>query len=124
MHYFWPLTLSSTIFFNIFRCSLSLHSLNLKLCSKQLNKNFVLYLMLAPQLSSGWQHNYSTKTRQMGCANEQSIILCLCIPKITIKSYIKNAKPESDHDSLKSYCIYYGKNTLWLSWRTLLFKCR
>jgi len=24
-----------------------------------------------PQLSSGWQHNYSTKARQAGCADEQ-----------------------------------------------------
>jgi hypothetical protein len=44
--------------------------LNLKLCSKQYNKNFVLPLIVAPQLRSCWQHNYSTKTRQAGCANE------------------------------------------------------
>jgi len=50
-----------------------LHSLNLKLCSKQYNKIFVLHLIVAPQLSSGWQHNYSTKTRQAGHANEQSM---------------------------------------------------
>ncbi len=31
----------------------------------------VLHLIMAPQLSSGWQHNYSTKTRQVGQANEQ-----------------------------------------------------
>ncbi len=46
------------------------HSLNLKLCSKQYNKNFVLHLIVAPQLSSGRQHNYSTKTRQAGQGNE------------------------------------------------------
>jgi hypothetical protein len=28
---------------------------------------------VAPKLSSGWQHNYSTKTRQAGRANEQSM---------------------------------------------------
>ncbi len=28
---------------------------------------------MAPQLGSGWQHNYSTKTRQVGHANEQSM---------------------------------------------------
>jgi hypothetical protein len=50
-----------------------LHSLNLKLCSKQYNKKFILHLILAPQLSSGWRHNYSTKTRQAGWANEQSM---------------------------------------------------
>jgi hypothetical protein len=50
-----------------------LHSLNLKLCSKLYNKKFVLHLIVAPQLCSGWQHNYSTKTRQAGRANEQSM---------------------------------------------------
>jgi hypothetical protein len=30
-------------------------------------------MIVAPQLSSGWQHNYSTKTRQVGWANEQSM---------------------------------------------------
>jgi hypothetical protein len=29
-----------------------LHNLNLKLCSKQYNKTFVLHLIVAPQLSS------------------------------------------------------------------------
>jgi hypothetical protein len=46
-------------------------SLNLKLCSKHYNKKFVLHLIVAPQLSSGRQHNYSTKTRQAGQANGQ-----------------------------------------------------
>jgi len=51
-----------------------LHSLNLKLCSKQYNKKFVLHLIVAPQLRSGWQHNYSTKQgRQAGQANEHSM---------------------------------------------------
>ncbi len=52
-----------------------LHRLNLKLCSKQYNKNFGLHLIVAPQLSSGWWHNYSTKTRQASRANEQSMQL-------------------------------------------------
>jgi hypothetical protein len=50
-----------------------LHSLNLKLCSKQYNKKFVLHLIVAPQLGGGRRHNYSTKTRQAGRANEQSM---------------------------------------------------
>ncbi len=41
-----------------------LHSLNLDLCRKQYNKNFVLHLKGVPQLGGSWQHNYSTKTRQ------------------------------------------------------------
>jgi len=49
---------------------LKLHSLNLKLCSKQY-KN----ICFAPDCgaTAGWQHNYSTKTRQAGWANEQSM---------------------------------------------------
>ncbi len=39
------------------------HSLNLKLYSKQYNKKIVLHLIVVSQLSSCWQHNYSTKTR-------------------------------------------------------------
>jgi len=50
-----------------------LHSLNLKLCSKNYNKQFVLHPIVVPQLSNGWQHNNSTKTRQAGRANEQSM---------------------------------------------------
>jgi hypothetical protein len=50
-----------------------LHSLNLKLCIKQYNKKFVLHLIVTPQPCSGWRHNYSTKTRQAGWANEQSM---------------------------------------------------
>jgi hypothetical protein len=50
-----------------------LHSLNVKLCSKQYNTKFVLHLIVVTQLNSGWQHNYSTKTRQAGWANEQSM---------------------------------------------------
>ncbi len=72
MHYFWLLTLSSTFFSNLKMLS-ELHSLNLKLCSKQYNKKIVLLLIVAPQLSSGRQHNYSTKTSQAGQANEQSM---------------------------------------------------
>jgi hypothetical protein len=72
MHYFWLLTLSSTLFSNFYMLS-ELHSLNLKLCSKQYNKKFVLHLIVAPHISSGWQHNYSTKTRQLGRANEQAM---------------------------------------------------
>jgi hypothetical protein len=50
-----------------------LHSLNLNLCSKQYNKKFGLHLIVVPQLSSGQEHNYSTKTRQTGWANEQTL---------------------------------------------------
>ncbi len=49
----------------------ALHSLNLKLCSKQYNKIVLLNLIVVPQLSSDWQHINPTKTRQKDCANEQ-----------------------------------------------------
>jgi hypothetical protein len=45
----------------------------LKLCSKKYYKIDLLHLIVTPQLSGGWQHNYATKTRQAGFANEQSI---------------------------------------------------
>ncbi len=71
-----------------------LHSLNLKLCSKQYNKIFVLHLIVVPQLSSGWWHNYLTKTRQPGWANEQSIYSLMSMIYIKVhlykgKNYIK-----------------------------------
>ncbi len=47
--------------------------MNLKLCSKQYNKIDLLHLIVAPKLSDGWQHNYSTKTRLVSHANEHSI---------------------------------------------------
>jgi hypothetical protein len=59
-----------------------LHSLNLKLCSKQYNKNLFCNLIVAPQLSSGWQHNYSNKTRQVGWANEQSMYYLMSMGSI------------------------------------------
>ncbi len=48
-----------------------LQSLNLKLCSKQYNKIFLLRLIVVGRLSSGWWHNYSTKSRPpAGCTDE------------------------------------------------------
>ncbi len=32
-----------------------------------------MHLIVAPQLSNGWQQNHSTKTRQAGWAKEQSM---------------------------------------------------
>jgi hypothetical protein len=57
-----------------------LHILNLKLCSKQYNKKFVLHLIVVPQLGGGWRHNYSTKTRQAGHVNEQSMYSLMSMP--------------------------------------------
>ncbi len=46
----------------------------------------VFHLIVVPQLSSGWEHNYSTKTRQVGCINEQSMsLLCLRAHSLAMK---------------------------------------
>ncbi len=69
-------------FYKTFQIHTELHSLNLKLYSEQYNKNFVFRLIVAPQLSSGWWHNYSTKTRQVDHADEQSMysLISMIIP--------------------------------------------
>ncbi len=50
-----------------------LSNLNLKLGSNQNNKIDFMHLIVAPQLSGDWQHNYSTKASQAGSTNDQSI---------------------------------------------------
>jgi hypothetical protein len=40
---------------------------------------------VAPQLSSGWEHNYSTKTRQVGRANEQPMYSLMSMVKPHVK---------------------------------------
>ncbi len=69
------------LFFFNFQTISELHNLNLKLCSKQYNKSDLLQLIVVPQLSGGWQHNYSTKTRQAGHANEQSLYSLMSMVK-------------------------------------------
>jgi hypothetical protein len=69
--------------------------LNLKLCSKQYNKSFVLHLILSPQLSSGWRHNYSNKTRQEGHANEQSMysLFSMAVNVMFLKGAFEHLQP-------------------------------
>jgi len=50
-----------------------LHNINLKFCNKQYNKIDLSHLIVVPHLNGGGQHNYSTKTRPEGNANEQSM---------------------------------------------------
>jgi hypothetical protein len=64
---------SSSIFKIVFYIHSELQNFNLKLCGKQYNKIDLLHPSVVPQLSGGCQHNCSTKTRQAGCADEQSI---------------------------------------------------
>jgi hypothetical protein len=61
--------------------------LALKLCNKKSYKIDLLCLIVAPQLSGGWQHNNSTKTRQAGCANEQSIYYEMSMFKIILNKH-------------------------------------
>ncbi len=62
----------------------------LKLCNKQYYKIDLKHKIAAPQLSGGWQHDYSAKTRQAFHANEQSIhYLSLVVP---IKSLLATRK--------------------------------
>jgi len=77
-----------------------LRSLNLKLCSKQYNKKYVLHLIVAPQLCSGWQHNYSTKTRQAGRANEQSMYSL--VSKLAPQSFALPLRSQLDQKSRSS----------------------
>jgi len=45
------------------------------------NTEFVLHLIVAPQLSSGWQHNYSTK-QGWQAVPVSSICILLCLWQI------------------------------------------
>ncbi len=55
-----------------------LYKFDLELCFQEYIKIDLLCQIVASQLSGGWRHNYPTKTRQAGHANEQSIYLrCL-----------------------------------------------
>jgi hypothetical protein len=40
---------------------------------------YLLNQIVVPQLNGGWQYNYSTKARQGGRANEQSIYSLLSV---------------------------------------------
>ncbi len=69
---------------------------------------------MAPQLSSGRQHNYSTKTRQAGWANEQSMYSLMFMEwfykKIT--SSILQARPFdycAKYSPVHSNGVAYGK---------------
>jgi hypothetical protein len=72
-----------------------LHSFKFKLYSKQYNKIFVLHLIVAPQQSSGWRLNYSTKTRQAGHTDEQSMY------SIMSMAYIDDVTKEGKQNSIE-----------------------
>jgi hypothetical protein len=82
-----------------------LHSLNLKLYGKQYNKKFVLHLIVGPQLSSGWRHNYSTKTRQAGRVDELSMYSIMCMGPFISLSFLHvyaTNLPQGQHRSIKN----------------------
>ncbi len=47
-----------------------------------------MQLIVAPQLLGGWRHNYLTKTKQAGHANEQSMYSLMSMPVTKEKSFI------------------------------------
>ncbi len=57
-------------------------------------------MIVAPQLSSGWWHNYSTKTRQEGRANEQSMYSLMSMNKTAITLLPKEARQVQQQLSL------------------------
>jgi hypothetical protein len=57
----------------MFKIHSDLCNFNLKLGNKQYEKIGLMHMIVAPQISGGWQHNYSTKARQAGHAKEQSV---------------------------------------------------
>jgi hypothetical protein len=59
---------SNSIFYIFFNFKIVSELYNFNSC-----KIYLLHLIVVPQLSGGWQHNYSTKTRQPGQANDQSM---------------------------------------------------
>ncbi len=87
-----------------------LHNLNLKLCSKQYNKNFVLHLIVMPQLSCGWWHNYATKTRQAGRASEQSMYYLMSMaPSLSLVDVIF-AQIACPLNWMTSFFVYFKTN--------------
>ncbi len=65
----------------------------------------IFCMILAPQLSGGWWHNYSTKTRQAGSANEQS--MCCLMSWLALWRFITNLNTLS---YLLFLAIYGSKN--------------
>jgi len=47
-----------------------------------------------PRLSGGWEHNYSTKARQVGCANEHSIyyLMFMDLPSVLSNNILGNVE--------------------------------
>ncbi len=53
----------------------------------------LLHPNVVPNLRGGWQHNYSAKTKQAGCADEQSIYSRLSMTEpntIVLENLFKN----------------------------------
>ncbi len=128
MNYFWLRTLSSTIFYK-FLDALWASQFEFILCSKQYNKNFVLHLIVALQLRSGWWHNYSTKTRQAGRANEQSMYSLMSMGSTVTENSAHQPKVEGSCQA--SLCHFdmekwikikiFFKTIFWISFSLLTF---
>jgi hypothetical protein len=84
-----------------------LHSLNLKLSSKQYDEIVLLHLIVVTKLSNGWQHNYSTKTRQVGRANEQSMYSLLSMTGAKTVALLSDAKELVLHRYLLNFSLQF-----------------
>ena len=84
-------------FFSKFQMLPELHNLSSKLCSKRYNKHFVLHLIVVPQLGGSRQHNYSTRTRQAGRANEKSVysLMSMALSNMIVQKSQQNCLPNT-----------------------------
>ncbi len=70
---------------------------------------------MAPQLSSGQQHNYSTKTRQTGRANEQSMYSLTSMGAIETKLVF--SKPSGVGEEIKLVSLGFKNKWSVTGWR-------
>jgi hypothetical protein len=57
-------------------------------------------MIVGPQLCGGWEHNNSTKTKQTGHANEQSIYSLMYVCKLLLDFLHNRNFSNAEHTSL------------------------
>ena len=96
-----------------------LPSQNFKLCSKQYNEIILLHLIVAPQLGGSSRHNYSTKTRQEGHANDQAMYSLMSISSLAlfisiVPSYISRSVAGSYDNEAVAITALVNTFYLWI----------
>jgi hypothetical protein len=76
----------------MFKIHSELCNFNLKLGSKLYEKIGLTHMIVAPQISGGWQHNYSNKARQTR-SKEQSIYFLMSLD-LTKNALLKSSPSE------------------------------